>query len=149
MSKAYRIYNKRTQAVEETIHISFKEKKKDIHQNVHDREENMEILSLNNGFQNQQSFQLTTRENNDEINANSELSYPQHVFDNIQEDSEESPIKKRYTNVRDLKAISQNQIIGKPYQGIRTKSSFRSKSNMALVSEIQLECIDEVFHDQS
>ena len=30
VSKAYRVYNKRTQSVEETIHISFKEKKKDL-----------------------------------------------------------------------------------------------------------------------
>ena len=30
VSKAYRVYNKKTQAVKETIHISFKEKKKDI-----------------------------------------------------------------------------------------------------------------------
>ena len=28
VSKAYKVYNKRTQIVEETIHISFKEKKK-------------------------------------------------------------------------------------------------------------------------
>ena len=30
VSKVYRIYNKKTQAVEGTIYISFKEKKKDI-----------------------------------------------------------------------------------------------------------------------
>ena len=39
--------------MEETIHISFKEKKKDIYQNVRDLEEDMENLSLNNDFQNQ------------------------------------------------------------------------------------------------
>ena len=50
MSKAYRVYNKRTQAMEETIHISFKEKKKDLDQNVHDLKEDMENLSLNDDF---------------------------------------------------------------------------------------------------
>ena len=39
-----------TQVVEETIHISFKEKKMDIDQNVHDLEEDMENLSMNNDF---------------------------------------------------------------------------------------------------
>ena len=50
MSKAYRVYNKKTQAIKETIHISFKEKKKDLDQNVHDLEEDMENLSLNKLF---------------------------------------------------------------------------------------------------
>ena len=45
VSKAYRIYNKKTQAVKETICISFKEKKKDINQNVQYLEEDMENLS--------------------------------------------------------------------------------------------------------
>ena len=52
MSKAYRVYNKKTQVVEETIHITFKEKKKDFNQNVQDLEEDMENLSLNNNSQN-------------------------------------------------------------------------------------------------
>ena len=52
MSKAYRIDNKKTQAIEETIHMSFKEKKKDIDQNVHDLEKDVENLSLNNDLQN-------------------------------------------------------------------------------------------------
>ena len=47
ISKAYKVYNKRTQIMEETIHISFKEKKKDFDQNIHDLEEDMEDLSLN------------------------------------------------------------------------------------------------------
>ena len=48
VSKAYMVYNKETQVVEETIHISFKEKKKDIDQNDRDSEKDMENLSLNN-----------------------------------------------------------------------------------------------------
>ena len=42
--------------MEETIHIIFKEKKKDMDKNIHDLEEDMENLSLNNYFQNQQSL---------------------------------------------------------------------------------------------
>ena len=95
-------------------------------------------LSLNNDFQNQQSLQIATRENNDDITTNSKSSYLQHVHDDISKDSEGSPIKRRYTSARDLRAFSQNLIIGEPYQGIRTKSSFRIESNMALIQKCNL-----------
>ena len=93
----------------------------------------MENLSLNNDSQNQQSFQIATRENNYNATANSKIFYPQHIYDDIPKDSEGSPIKRRYTSARNLRAISQNYIIAKPYQGIKTRSSFRMKSNMALI----------------
>ena len=51
--------------------------------------------------------------------------------------------------MRDLRVISQNQIIGEPSQGIRTRSSLRSESNLALISEIQPESIDEALTDQN
>ena len=52
ISKAYRVFDKKTQAVEETIHISFTEKKNDLNENVADLEEEMENMSLNDNFQN-------------------------------------------------------------------------------------------------
>ena len=79
----------------------------------------MENLPLNNNAHNQQFLQIATRDDNDD----SEFPTHQHVSDVIQEESEELPIKRRYTGVRDLKAISQNQIIGEPSHGIRIKSS--------------------------
>ena len=50
MPKAYSIYNKKTQVMEETTHITFIEKKKDIDQNVQDLEEDIENLSLNDNL---------------------------------------------------------------------------------------------------
>ena len=68
VSKAYRVHNKKTRTMEETIHRSFKEKKKkDIDQNICDLEEDMENLSLNNDAQNQ-SLQIATRDSNDDSN---------------------------------------------------------------------------------
>ena len=133
MSKVYKIYNKKTQAMEETIHISFKEKKNDIDHNVRELEEDMENLSLNNDIHNKQFLQIATRESNDDMTTMFEPSHPQHVSDHIPEDSEGSLVKRRYTNARDLRAVSQNQIIGEPSKGIRTRSSFRTESNMALI----------------
>ena len=147
--KAYRVYNKRTQVVEETIHITFKEMKKDMDQNIHDIEEDIENLSLNNDFRNQQSLQIATRENIEDMATNFGPSYPQHISDDILEDSEGSPTKKRCIGVRDLRVVPQNQIIGEPSQGIRTKSSFRVESYIALISKIQSKCIDEDLQDQS
>ena len=46
--KTYSVYNKKTQTMEETIHITFKERKKDVDQKVQDLEEEIENLSLNN-----------------------------------------------------------------------------------------------------
>ena len=72
MSEAYRVYNKKTQTVEETIHITFKEKKKDVDQKVQDLEEEMENLSLNNDAHDQQYLQITIKDDN----GNSE--FPTH-----------------------------------------------------------------------
>ena len=68
----------------------------------------MENLSLNNSAHNQQDLQIAIR---NEIDV---FDFPmhQHVSDDILEEPKESPIKRRYTGVRDLRAISQNQIIG-------------------------------------
>ena len=145
MSKAYKVYNRKNQVVKKTIHISFKQKKKDIGQNVRNLEEDLENLSLNNDAQNQHSVQIATRQDND----NSEPPYPQHASDDITEDLEESPIKRRYTGAKDLRVISQNQIIGEPTQGVRTRSSLRIESNMALILEIKPESVDEALQDQS
>ena len=72
--------------MEESIHTSFKEKKKNIDQNIRDLESGMENLSLNNDSQNQQFLQIATGENNDDITANFEPFYPLYVSDDILED---------------------------------------------------------------
>ena len=102
ISKAYRVYNKKTQTVEKTIHISFKERKKDADQKVADPVEDMENLSLNNDAHNHQDLQIATRNENDVFESHSH----QYVFDDISEEPKESLIKRRYTGVRDLRAIS-------------------------------------------
>ena len=80
-----------TQIVEETIHISFKEKKKDLNQNIHDLEDDLENLSLNNKSQSQNSLQIAMKESDEEMANDLEPSMPHHVFDDIPEDFEASP----------------------------------------------------------
>ena len=105
----------------------------------------MENLPLNNDAHNQQFLQIATRDNNDD----SKFPTHQHVSNDIQEEWEESPIKRRYTSARDLRVVSQNQIIGELSHGIRTRSSLIIESYLALISEIQPKCVDEALQDQS
>ena len=66
----------------------------------------MEDLSLNNKSQSQNSFQVVTRKSYEEIAVNPEASLPHHVSDNIPENFEAFPMKRRYISARDLRAIS-------------------------------------------
>ena len=52
--------------MEETIHISFKERRKDVEQKVVDVEDEMENLSLNDNAQHQYTLQIATRDVNDD-----------------------------------------------------------------------------------
>ena len=122
--------------MEETIHITFKERKKDIDQKIADLEEEMENLSLNNDASNQQDLQLATRNESDV----SKLLTHQHVSDDISEELEESHIERRYTGARDLRDVSQNQIIGEPSRGVRTRSSLKTESNLPLIRNLTLRC---------
>ena len=75
----------------------------------------MENLSLNNNTHNHQDLQVV-----------SELPSHQHISNDISEEPEKSRIKRRYTGAKDLRVVSQNQIIGEPFQGVRTRSSLRT-----------------------
>ena len=108
----------------------------DLDQNIHELEEDLENLSLNDNSQNQSFLQIATRDDDEDMANNLKSSLPHHVSDGILENSKASPMKRRYTSTSDLRAISQNQIIGEPSQGVKTKSLFRTESNMALISEI-------------
>ena len=115
--------------MEETIHLTFKEKKKDVDQKVQDLEKEMENLSLNHDDRNQQSLQIAIRNGSED----SDFPLHQHVSDDISEVLEESPIKRRYSGTRELRDVSQNQIISEPSQGVRTRFSLRTESNLALI----------------
>ena len=65
--------------MEESIQISFKERKKNVDQKVADLEEEMESLSLNNDAHNHQDLQIATRNENDV----SEFPIHQYVSNDI------------------------------------------------------------------
>ena len=90
--------------MEETIHIFFNEKKKDLIQNIDDLEEDLENFPLNN---NQSSLQIATRDGDKGMANNLEFSLPHHVSNDMPKNFKASPIR-RYTTTRDLRVVSQN-----------------------------------------
>ena len=118
----------------------------DFNQKVTDLEEKMENISLNNNAQHQLNLQIATRNGDDDV---SDPPFHQRVSDDISKDLEGISIKRRYTGGKDLRVVFQNQIIGEPYQGIRTRSSLKTESNLAFISEIQPESVDETLQDLS
>ena len=121
------------------------ERRNDINQKVADIEEELKDLSIVDNIQSQDNLQEVTRCDDDDV---SDIPTHQPVSEENSENSEDIPQKKRYSGVRDLRAVSQNQIIGEPSQGVRTRSSLRSESNLALISEIQPESTVEALQDQ-
>ena len=63
----------------------------------------------------------------------SELLTHQYVSDDTSKEPKETPIKRRYTRIRNLRTVSQNQIIGEHSHGVRTRSSLKTESNLALI----------------
>ena len=116
------------------------ERRNDIIQKVTDLEEELKDLSIVDNEQTQDNLQGVTRSIDDDV---SDLPTHQPVSEENFEDSEGTPQKKKYSGVRDLRVVSQNQIIGEPSQGVRTRSSLRSESNLALISETQIESTDK------
>ena len=106
----------------------------------------MENMSLNNNAQHQLNLQIAIRNGDDDV---SDPPSHQHVSDDISKHPESTSTKRWYTGVRDLRVVSQNKIIGEPSQGIKTRSSLRTNSNLAIISEIQLESVDEALQDLS
>ena len=82
------VCNKKTQTIEETIHINFKERNKDVDHKVVDLEEEMENLSLNNNAHNHQDLQIATKDKSDV----SELPTHQYVSDDVSREPKESPM---------------------------------------------------------
>ena len=80
--------------MEETIHISFKEKKQDMNQNISDLEEGLENLSLNNDSQNQSSLQIATKDGDEKMVNNLESSLPYEVSDDTPKSSEATTMRR-------------------------------------------------------
>ena len=125
-SKAYRMFNKSSLIVEESIHVIFDESLTRKSKELKEEEETSNNSKKYNDNQNKQ-----TRIDNEEENDKDE--------DLIESIHPSLPRDWRYAN-----SHPKDQIIGDPSQGVRTRSKFRNLDNyLAFVSQIELKSIEE------
>ena len=124
-SKAYRVFNKRTLVVEESIHVVFDESLPNKSKKLKDDEE-----EVNKNFEKDNQDKQTSI-NNEEENDKDE--------DTIEPIDPSLPRDWRYAN-----SHPKDQIIGDPSQGVKTRSTLRNLDNyLAFVSQIELKSIEE------
>ena len=124
-SKAYRVFNKRTLTVEESIHIIFDEANPSP-----SRKE--EYIDNDTGTLNEEMKKMSLKDKSVEEEK-----------DQVSKEHSELPKKWRYAHnhPKDL-------IIGDPSQDIRTRSSFRENLDyLVFVSQTEPSCIEEAEND--
>jgi len=127
-SKGYRVFNKRTLVVEETIQVIVDDISVDIPKSKEDCEneatQNLEKLTLNQN-----------ESNSPNIDSFEEVQIPQ---------------EKEPTFPRERKYVKENEIIGDPSKGIRTRLSIRNECQFAIfLSQIEPENIKEALSDEN
>ena len=127
ISKAYRVFNKRLEKVEEPIHVIFDETNRfvpsvdddDVSPDIEDK---MEDLYIND--KKIESSQQIQEESKDVKNS-------------------DLPKKWKYA-----KSHPQDLIIGDTSKGITTRSALQQTTNCAFISQIVLKKVDEVLEDE-
>lgn len=133
-SRVFRVFNKKTLVVEESIHVIFDEsndlplrKRKGIN-DADEIEDQLKEITLKD------KDESSTQETNEEGNAD---------LPKASQGNNELERGWRYVH-----SHPKDQIIGDLSQGIRTKSSFRDAyNNLAFVSKIEPKCYDEAKND--
>ena len=126
-SKAFRVYNKRTMTIEESIHVSFEESNpKRLGKEIDDLADELEKIHLNG-----------------ESKDKEEPASSSHQED---ERSIENELPKEW---RVPKHHSLDQVIGEVTQGVTTRNSLRNACNhLAFVSQIEPQNINDALNDE-
>ena len=116
-SKAYRVFNKRTLVIEESIHIVFDENPR-----ISNHDDDLEVIP-------NKMNQIQINEEEDQSN-----------IQNLENQKEVSfPRERNY--------VKENEIIGDPRKGVSTRSSLRVNNNLALISQIEPKNVQEALND--
>jgi hypothetical protein len=131
-SKAYRVYNKRSLTIEESMHVVFDEVDSLLTKNIDDDDD---ILVIDNKVNDiKMRDQASQVSNKEESMKNASLL------------EQEQQLPKSW---RIVKNHPIDQILGDPSQGVNTRSSLRNVcNNMAFVSEIEPKNIEEAETDE-
>ena len=130
LSKAYRVFNKSSLVVEESVHVVFDEsivKPKDVNEEEEEVDIPIENLDIN------------------------EQGKDDEVKENPQEVEEIEPIDPSLPrNWKYAQSHPKDQIIGDPSQGVRTRSNFKNVNNyLAFVSQIEPKIFKEAEKDSN
>ena len=134
-SKAYRVFNKRTLVVEESIHVAFDETnifaQKQIDSDNIDLEPNVEDSSI-------------YKEENQPCNLNKEIEQP--IIPPQEEGGNNDDLPREWKFVHNH---PKDLILGDPTKGIETRSLLRNIcSNLAFLSQIEPKNFQEVEFDE-
>ncbi|XP_025679169.1 uncharacterized protein [Arachis hypogaea] len=159
-SKAYRVYNKNSKTVEETMHVTFCESNS-VPSVFIDDSPGFEVEVPKNSEpvpQNPSSHEVVPASNENPNSAGDNLELSPVSAENIdaeaivdQEESESSNQSRRPREWRFLKNYPEEFIIGNPSTGRTTRSSFKraESNNIALLSKIEPQNIQEALADPS
>ena len=130
-SKAYRVFNKRTLVVEESIHVIFDEANSTLRKVSFDSDD-IEIYQQETS-QKKQGQTVPNQEDTKE-----------------EEPHKPTQVERERNHPRELTYVKDGEIIGDPRQGVRTRSSLRNTCNyVAFLSQIEPKNIDEALKDEN
>ncbi|XP_070044947.1 uncharacterized protein [Nicotiana tomentosiformis] len=140
-SRSFRVYNKCTLSVEESVHIVFDENNTSAEKGtiVGDGDQNQETTQSRN-------LQESTNRVENVIESTGEIS-------NSQPEAQiKSTTPKSITRPNEWRSepeYPQKFIVGDPSEGMKTRGAHKKKANLALISQIEPKKIDEALKDSS
>ena len=151
VSKAFRVWNRSCNRVEETIHVRFMEAKMDLIPMEEDEERVAEPQVSEPPFSETQTNEVQKMITSE----TSELKSSQGSIGNqtLQAPVEEEIISSNsftggYRGIMDRKVVSKNQIIGNLDKGIMTRHQVRSIADCAMVADFEPSDIEEAINNK-
>ena len=141
-SKAFRVFNKRTMVVEEYIHVIFDES----NNSLQERESYDDDLGLETSLGKLQIEERRQQEENGEDPKKEESPLVLPLHQQVQgESSQDLPKEWKFVTNH-----PQDEIIGNPSSGVRTRSSLRNIcNNLAFISQIKPKNINDALDDEN
>ena len=135
-SKAYRVYNKRTMVVEESMNVVFDESNDfSLSKSIERKEDDEVSLPFN-------------KEDEESQDQREEPSHETNATNEVQEEPTNETLPKLPREWRHSSSYPMEFIIGDPSSGMRTRSSFKNMNNLALLSKIEPKNVEEALQDE-
>nr|XP_009587335.1 uncharacterized protein LOC104085085 [Nicotiana tomentosiformis] len=138
-SRSFRVYNKRTLAVEDSVHVIFDENNSVAEKEITAGDEDTsQEVSQTNKPQKSIDIPAILKESTNE---------PVIIPAEPQKESTTSTVGTQPNELRSEPEYPKKFIIGDPREGIKTRGSLKKKANIALISQVEPKKVDEVLKD--